>query len=203
MAKQIIYLEDRELVLTDSISSDLGDEFNAVHEYSTNHDLDTFLQRFVMHDEIKRAVIFWQDLEQLLLRVKRCFVFIQAGGGLVRNPENAYLFIFRRGKWDLPKGKQETNETMEQTALREVEEECGVQGLVIEKELASTYHLYLERNKTILKRTWWYLMSAPIQQGKPQQEEGITAVNWLMSDDLDKVVKNTYPSVLNVLRGMR
>ena len=52
-----------------------------------------------------------------------------AGGGKVYNPKNEILFIFRNGKWDLPKGKAEAKETINLTALREVEEETGITGL--------------------------------------------------------------------------
>ena len=54
---------------------------------------------------------------------------VQAAGGLVRNNKGKMLFIFRKNKWDLPKGKVDKGETLENGAMREVEEETGVKKL--------------------------------------------------------------------------
>ena len=85
-------------------------------------------------------------------------IFIQAGGGLVENEQREVLFIFRRGKWDLPKGKLDRGETLEQCAIREVEEETGVGQLQLIRFLLITEHEYVERGKKILKETHWWLM---------------------------------------------
>ena len=58
-------------------------------------------------------------------------VIIKAGGGLVKNEKGEVLFMFRKGKWDLPKGKLDPGETMDACAVREVMEETGVSGLSI------------------------------------------------------------------------
>src|SRR5436190_10418844 len=87
------------------------------------------------------------------------FTIVQAAGGLVKNNSDEYLFIFRRGKWDLPKGKADKNETPQQTALREVQEECGLNDLEIVSGLPATYHSYPEKQKNILKHTYWFLMT--------------------------------------------
>src|SRR5436190_6730697 len=107
------------------------------------------------------------------------FTVVQAAGGLVKNGSGEYLFIFRRGKWDLPKGKKDGDETPEETALREVEEECGLIDLKIIKALPSTYHSFPEKGKNILKHTWWFLMQTGQTEVILQYEEDIEDYRWL------------------------
>lgn len=133
------------------------------------------------------------------------FVEIPAAGGLVKNASGSLLFIKRLGVWDLPKGKIEKNETPEMAAIREVEEECGLSGLKIIRQLDSTFHIYRSSylpfpNNLVLKETKWYFMSyfgtgAPI----PQVEEDIEEVAWFAPDDLEQVYSNTYLSLRDFL----
>lgn len=132
------------------------------------------------------------------------FEFVQAAGGLVINPEGKMLFIFRHGKWDLPKGKVEEGESIEQGAIREVEEECSIRNLQVVQPLYTTRHTYIQKGDPILKATSWYVMSyLDSHVPKPQLEEGITEVRWLGWDDLDMVKSNTFPSVLDVIEAYR
>ena len=64
---------------------------------------------------------------------------IFASGGVVFNNEKL-LMIYRNSLWDLPKGKMELNESELECALREVEEECGIDNLRVIKFLKYTYH---------------------------------------------------------------
>ena len=85
------------------------------------------------------------------------------------------LFILRRGKWDLPKGKLKIGEKIRKCAIREVEEECGVDHLEIIRPLDITYHIYKRNEKTILKITYWFLMKTMFDGTLvPQIDEGIT-----------------------------
>ncbi len=129
-------------------------------------------------------------------------IFIQAGGGLVENERREILFIFRRGKWDLPKGKLDRGETLEQCAIREVEEETGVRQLKLIRFLLITEHEYVERGHKILKETHWWLMKADgIQTLIPQTEEDITEIRWIGSENLNLVLQNTYPAIADVLKS--
>ena len=142
-----------------------------------------------------------------------CFIFtrsmkkanrlvIQAGGGLVVNEAGEVLFMFRRGKWDLPKGKLDPGETLDACALREVEEETGVGHLKLIKFLMVTEHTYSERGRTILKETHWYQMETNSDQPLiPQAEEDITELRWIGPANFKIVVRNTYPVILDVLRA--
>ncbi|HSZ32144.1 MAG TPA: NUDIX domain-containing protein [Puia sp.] len=128
--------------------------------------------------------------------------FIQAGGGLVENEQREVLFIFRRGKWDLPKGKLDRGETLEQCAIREVEEETGVRQLQLIRFLLITEHEYVERGKKILKEThWWLMKTKGFQTLIPQMEEDITEIRWIGSANFNLVLQNTYPAIVDVLKS--
>jgi 8-oxo-dGTP pyrophosphatase MutT (NUDIX family) len=129
-------------------------------------------------------------------------VLIKAGGGLVENEKGEVLFIFRRGKWDLPKGKLDPHETLAECALREVSEETGVRWLEIAKFLIVTQHEYEETGKLILKETHWYLMNTIGNQPLiPQVEEDISELRWIGAADFKIVLQNTFPGIVEVLRA--
>jgi len=130
------------------------------------------------------------------------FTIIDAAGGLVRNENGLWLFIYRNGKWDLPKGKIEKGEKIKTAAIREVEEECGISKLKIVKELPSTYHIYSLEEKTVLKRTYWFEMTcADASPLVPQTEEGITDVKWFNLEEVQQALKNTYGSIKEVVKN--
>lgn len=164
----------------------------------------------MMYDELVTKnqfleVYYYHENEKLLLSsFSLAFKVIEAAGGLVKNKHGEYLFIFRNGKWDLPKGKIEKGEGIKEAALREVEEECGIGKLKIGKELESTYHTYELNGKSILKRTYWFEMSCEDESKLvPQTEEGITEVKWLSKNDLQQVIENTYESIKEVIKNVQ
>jgi len=129
------------------------------------------------------------------------FDLIVAAGGKVTNNEGKTLFIFRLGKWDLPKGKVEKKESVEQAAIREVEEECGISQLTILNHIKDTYHIYELNNKLVLKQSIWYEMkTTDTAKLVPQTEENITDARWMTTKEIENIVlKNTYPSIKEVL----
>ena len=106
------------------------------------------------------------------------------------------LFILRNGKWDLPKGGKEKREKMKHAAMREVEEETGVNGLVIKRKLAKTYHIFKRNGVYKLKITHWFEMHTDYQ-GIPvgQAEEGIEQVAWLNPEQIKEALKNSYENI--------
>ena len=105
------------------------------------------------------------------------------------------------GKWDLPKGKLEKNESFKVAAIREVEEECNVQAK-LEFKLCTTYHTYTHKNQRVLKRTKWYMMHTN-QRHKliPQKEENIEKVEWLSQSEMNKTaLSDTYSSIRYVIQ---
>lgn len=124
---------------------------------------------------------------------------ISAAGGLVINEDERFLMIYRRGFWDLPKGKQDEDEDLEHCAVREVMEECGLADVWIGRFLCETVHDYNEENRAIEKRTAWYLMLAPGEQELvPQVEEDIECIGWFTLDECKKLLELSYPTIKEV-----
>ena len=192
------------VLLTNNIERDLSADFGAIFKYSNNKELLDFILNFEKREEIGKAFIYHHNLEELMEEFAKCFTRIDAAGGVVFNDESKVLVIHRLGVWDLPKGKAEKGESMEETALREVEEECAIAPLEIVKPLNSTYHTYRLKEKLILKKTYWYQMKYHGKSHpKPQTEEDIRAAIWISVSDMGKVHQNTYASIREVLAELK
>jgi hypothetical protein len=143
----------------------------------------------------KGALILCSNLKKSKELFFKQFNLISAAGGLVLNPKNEILFIFRNGAWDLPKGVIEKGETIKSAAVREVKEECGVLNLKLIKSLATTYHIYFQDELT-LKKTHWFLMSSDYDNKLiPQIEEGITKVEFKNEMASIKALENSYNNI--------
>ncbi len=153
----------------------------------------------LLYSHLNSVNIYGNNKEILMSELKNYFKCVYAAGGIVRNNKNEILFIYRLGKWDLPKGKMELNESPAETALREVEEECGISDLVLGEQQPSTYHMYYD-NEYILKITYWFEMFYKgTQTPKPQTEEAIEKAEWVSVNDLDKIFANTYSNVAELV----
>ncbi len=151
--------------------------------------------------KLTNYIFIAKDVEHYFEQFKSHFKIIEAAGGLVKNEKDEYLFIFRNGKWDLPKGKREKGEVIKTCAKREVKEECGVKKLTEVKKLITTYHTYFLEEKPVLKPTHWFKMQCNDDSKLiPQLEEGITKVKWVRKDKLASILKNTYPSIQEVIK---
>jgi len=129
------------------------------------------------------------------------YVLIEAAGGLVYNDTNQLLMIFRNGKWDLPKGKLEVGENIEQCAIREVEEECGVSELLITQQLQETYHTYEINGQKILKRTYWFEMKTSFKGNLvPQTKERITEAVWVDKEDIAEKLENSFGNIAELFK---
>lgn len=127
-------------------------------------------------------------------------ILIEAAGGLVFNPDGALLMIRRRGFWDLPKGKLEPGESPGQGAVREVEEETGVDGIQLGGHIQDTYHAYYMYEQYVLKRTWWFEMKVThMPMLIAQTEEDITEVKWILPAEIPGVLHQTYPNIRTIL----
>jgi 8-oxo-dGTP pyrophosphatase MutT (NUDIX family) len=147
------------------------------------------------------------NLNELWNYFQTIFQLVPAAGGVVKSSEG-YLFIFRKGKWDLPKGKIDKGESAEDAAVREVKEETGLQEVSIIKPLLSTWHIYYSEfdkpfSKPVLKETKWFLMeAAPEQVLVPETVEDIETARWFSPTELELVLKNTYASLSDMIENL-
>lgn len=157
-------------------------------------------QELVLKLEFTVSQVVSVNAKKALLSFFSNFKYIEAAGGIVES-EKGGLYIKRHGKWDIPKGKMEKGEAPKETAIREIEEECGLVGkLEIQRKLMNTYHVYEMREKFFLKKTHWYLLSFDGESAlKAQEEEGITEVVWKSKQEIGEMQKNTFSSVNDVL----
>ena len=155
------------------------------------------IEEIIKKLKIKKEIfIYSPNKEDILNEFKTKIDTIKAAGGIVRNKDNELLFIFRKGKWDLPKGKAEKNENISQTALREVIEETGIKNLSIVKPLEKTYHIFKRRNNHYLKLTYWFEMYSDYTgKFKPQKKEGISRVEWIGVENLESVLPKSYANI--------
>ncbi len=193
-----VFFKDRIIFLGDKKES--VNFQGMVYSWIEDQSLEGLILQFD-EDESKEAIfIVADDLDLLFEHFVSCFKYIEAAGGKVFNSKKEILAIYRLEKWDLPKGKVEKGESIREAAVREVEEECGISNLKIEKELNSTYHTYWMKDKHILKRTYWYQMTySGLEVLVPQTEEDIQEVKWLSLNELDEFKANTYASILEVM----
>lgn len=147
------------------------------------------------------GVFLHHNLEEMLAAFKAELNVIVAAGGLVHTPQNELLLICRLGRWDLPKGKLDKGENLEACALREIEEETGATGLLIEQPLQTTYHTYHQNGKNNLKESHWFLMRAeettPL---KPQTEEDIEECRWVPMGEVETYLSGAFPTIATVLK---
>ncbi len=150
---------------------------------------------------VKGVHLVHKKEKKLLKKFLKKLPNVIAGGGLVKNKKGDVLFIFRNGKWDLPKGKTEKNEPIEASAIREVEEETGVAGLSITKPLDTTYHIFKRNGRYRIKITYWFEMYTEFEGDlTPEESEGISKVAWLNTKEIDTALKNSYANIRSLIK---
>ena len=199
-----IYFDNKPLFLCDEVDEYLQPYIH--HDDAIFIDeLDSHTVKSMIHEmqlaKIHAGVFYHSNLEELRKAFYKKFTIIQAAGGLVLNEKKEILMIFRRGKWDLPKGKLDKGEKLEDCAVREVEEETGLQKIKLLSPLLITYHTYHEGTKYILKESHWYNMKVSCNQKLvPQTEEDIHAIKWVTSKEAEKLFPDCFPSVIDVIK---
>jgi 8-oxo-dGTP pyrophosphatase MutT (NUDIX family) len=186
-----IFVGNKPIVLTTALETETDFKNFMIDAVDINKVLSKLKK-----DKYNSVRIVGIDKDVLLKKFLALLPNVIAGGGKVYNPKNEILFIFRNGKWDLPKGKAEAKETINQTALREVEEETGITGLSITKPLEITYHIFKRNERHYIKVTYWFQMYSEYEGTLiPQEKEGITKVKWIPETKLKKVLKNSYSNI--------
>ena len=202
-----IYFSDKPLFLCDEIDKTIEpflhhddavfiDELNA-------HTVKTMIHE-MQQPGVHAGIFYHSRLEVLKKAVEKKFTLIRAAGGLVKNENDKALMIFRRGKWDLPKGKLNKNESIEHCAVREVEEETGLNNVKLKSPLLITYHTYQEGTKYILKESHWFTMNVSgAQQLTPQIEEDIFDIQWIDQAEIKSYFPKAFPLILDIMEAAK
>ncbi|WP_269223283.1 NUDIX domain-containing protein [Flavobacterium sp. IMCC34518] len=186
-----VFVNDKPLFLTNQISKETDFQLFLLDSIDIEQVVIKMFQ-----NKIKKAYLYHPDESVIMKTLKAKIPVNKAGGGLVYNKKGEVLFIFRNGKWDLPKGGSQKGELIEDAATREVEEETGVNGLVVGEKLQKTYHVFKRNGKYKLKITHWFVMHTDFE-GTPvgQIEEGIEKVAWLNPDQIKEALENSYENI--------
>ena len=186
-----VFVNDKPLFLTNEVAKETDFQLFLLESI----DIEQLIIK-MFQNKIQKAYLYYPDEKAILKKLKEKIPVCKAGGGLVYNKKGEVLFIFRNGKWDLPKGGIEKNEEIEYTALREVEEETGVNGLLITNKLQKTYHVFKRNGKYKLKVTHWFEMQSTFEgELIPQANEGIEKVAWLNPEQIKEALKNSYENI--------
>ncbi|MEZ7513914.1 NUDIX hydrolase [Flavobacterium frigidarium] len=186
-----VFVNDKPLFLTNKISKETDFQLFLLESIDIKQLIVKMFQ-----NKIQKACLYHPDDKEIMKTLKTKIPVNKAGGGLVYNKKGEILFIFRNGKWDLPKGGIEKGEEIEDTAMREVEEETGVNKLKIVKKLQKTYHVFKRNDVYKLKITHWFEMHSDFE-GTPQGqlEEGIEKVAWFKPEEVPEILKNSYENI--------
>ena len=194
-----IYINEKPLIICSE------QEFPNIqnNSYSISYESDrlSFNELLKKFSTDNGLILVSNDVENTFLHFSKNLTLIEAAGGLIFNTERTkILMIYRRGKWDLPKGKIDEAESIKKAAWREVAEECGLKTHRIEDHLCDTYHIYEHKGKLILKKTYWYIMTAEEEVLTPQAEEDITKAIWIPIEEIENTIKEeTYPLILSIV----
>lgn len=186
-----VFVNDKPLFLTNEIFKETDFQFFLLDTV----DIKQLVVK-MFRNKIQKAYLFHPNEKEIMKTLKAKIPVNKAGGGLVYNKRGEVLFIFRNGKWDLPKGGIEKKEEIENTAIREVEEETGVTGLKIRRKLQKTYHVFKRNGVYKLKITHWYEMETDFE-GLPvgQADEGIEKVEWKNPAQIQEALLNSYENI--------
>lgn len=194
-----IYFDRRTIIICRPEEATLSDPNAVEFHFKQPSDISALVEMFELSSTLEKIYIPSAVPEDCYNKICGEFREVNAAGGLVENRRGDYLLIKRDGLWDLPKGHQEAGEDIKVTALREVQEETGVDDLSLGDLICVTDHCYKRNGIWHLKHTWWYRMYylKPLDL-TPQTEEDITKAAWVAKSSLPPFLKNTYPSIKEV-----
>ena len=186
-----VFVGDKPIVLTTEIEKETN--FKNYLLKSVNI---TKIIRELNRTDLAEIRLIHDNKDKLLKRFLKLLPNVTAGGGKVFNSKGEVLFIYRNNKWDLPKGKAGRREPIDQAAVREVEEETGVKNLKITKPLEMTYHIFKRNGRYKIKITYWFEMHTSYDgELIPQENEGITKVQWLNPVAAAEALENSYANI--------
>lgn len=194
-----VFIENRPVIFSAVKSSEFD---GIVYDSDLIDKIDSqLISEWNLLQKNQSVFIICRQLQHDFERLFANFEHIYAAGGIVKR-NSSLLFIKRNGFWDIPKGKLEKDEDPQEGALREIEEECGISGMIIQDLLIKTYHTYHYHGKPVLKETTWYALNYNgTEKTQAQSEEGITEVAWFSMNELDTIKNNTFASIIDVLEA--
>ena len=196
-----IYFEKRCIIICSPDELALADPNAVLFSIGSSADIHDLVEMVEISDSLHRVYIPTDDVEETYRTICAEFREVNAGGGLVSNRRGDFLLISRNGMWDLPKGHQDPGEEISVTALREVEEETGIEHLLLGDLICITDHCYRRDGIWHLKHTWWYnMLHTDPADLTPQREEDISKAAWVAKSSLPPFLQNTYPSISEVFR---
>ena len=145
-----LYLCETGFVLPSQEALELSSKTLIQEKYTDNKQLLHVVEKLENKKYEIAGLVFFENENELLKEFNSIFKPIDAAGGLVENNHNEILMIFRKGKWDLPKGKVELKEKIISAAKREVEEETGINNLTVESPI-----LFYDWNQPCTLHTYW------------------------------------------------
>ena len=186
-----VFVNESQLILTNKLSDIASNKYFLLNQKSITAAIDLLAK-----NKASVAYIYHPNNEEILNKFTKKIPLVVAAGGVVTNREGKVLFIYRNDKWDLPKGKIDKGETIEECALREVAEETGVQGLKIENILKTTYHVFKRNGTYKLKEVHWFAMKTSYKgELVGQLDEGIEKVKWKGPVKIAKALENSYANI--------
>ena len=186
-----VFVNDKPLFLTNEIAKETDFQLFLLESIDIEQVIIKMFQ-----NKIQKAYLYYPDEKAILKKMKEKIPVCKAGGGLVYNKKGEVLFIFRNGKWDLPKGGVEKGEAKRAAAMREVEEETGVGQLEIIRKLQKTYHIFKRNGRYKLKITHWYEMRSTFEgETMPQADEGIEKAVWIKPSDIPEALLISYENI--------
>jgi 8-oxo-dGTP pyrophosphatase MutT (NUDIX family) len=195
-----VHFENRFIMI--SPEPDRLQKYGLFHKFYDTNELYKLIAEFQADKTIPAINIYGTDIKHLWKIFRIYFTEVGAAGGLVRHTSGRYLFIEKKGKLDLPKGHIEPDEPAEMCALREVSEECGIKGHSIVKPICPSFHTYSWEGISYLKKTHWFLMEYNGEMvTDPQTEEGITRVEWLFPDEINRIKNSAWLSLMEVINS--
>lgn len=203
-----IYINDRLLTLCDPLAMAQAGTPTDGHLVARYPGKPKFILNYVDllekgSPQVDQVTLFHTDVAQLWRDFSEHYRIVAAAGGVVRNFAGQWLLIYRRGSWDLPKGKVDEGETIEAAAVREVQEETGIQHLTVAAPLPTTYHTYRDsQDRRVLKPTYWFLMDTPDTDLTPQAEEDIEQACWMSAKRFFSEPRPVYKSIFHLLKSI-
>ena len=191
-----VFFNQKPLILTSKIIKSSDSDLLLYIKFSSKNQILKALKSKKIHS----VYLYHKNIEKLWEIFTKKFPIKDAAGGLVKSNDGKLLFIYRKNRWDLPKGGVEKNELIIDAAQREVKEETGIADLIVIKKIGETYHIFNNGKNYKLKRTYWFEMKSGYKGDLfPQYEEGITSVKWITKKRIPEILENSFQNIKGIV----